>query len=101
MAKEVKIKIYGQEYRLRTDAKPEIIEKCANYLSETMTQVAGSDNSSTPQLRLVIFAAMNITAQLFECKKTKKEVINQVEAKTIAITEFIEDKISDIESSQS
>ena len=82
MAKEVKIKIYGQEYRLRTDAKPEVIEKCANYLSETMTQVAGSDNSSTPQLRLVIFAAMNITAQLFECKKTKKEVINQVEAKT-------------------
>ena len=36
MAKEVKIKIYGQEYRLRTDAKPEVIEKCANYLSETM-----------------------------------------------------------------
>ena len=85
MAKEVKIKIYGQEYRLRTDAKPEVIEKCANYLSETMTQVAGSDNSSTPQLRLVIFAAMNITAQLFECKKTKKEVINQVEAKLLLL----------------
>ena len=27
MAKEVKIKIYGQEYRLRTDAKPEVIEE--------------------------------------------------------------------------
>ena len=100
MAKEVKIKIYGQEYRLRTDAKPEVIEECANYLSETMKQVAGSDRSSTPQLRLVIFAAMNITAQLFECKKTKDEVINKVEAKTIAITDFIEDKIADIESSQ-
>ncbi len=100
MANEVKIKIYGQEYRLRTDAQPKVIEECANYLNETMAQVAGSDNSSTPQLRLVIFAAMNITAQLFECKKKKDEVINQVESKAIAITEFIEDKISDIESSQ-
>jgi cell division protein ZapA len=100
MANEVKIKIYGQEYRIRTDAQPKLIEECANYLNETMTQVAGSDNSSTPQLRLVIFAAMNITAQLFECKKKKDEVINQVESKAIAITEFIEDKISDIESSQ-
>jgi len=43
---------------------------------------------------------MNITAQLFECKKKKNEVINQVEAKAVAITEFIEDKISDIEASQ-
>ncbi len=100
MAKEVKIKIYGQEYRLRTDAEPKVIEQCANYLDETMNQVAGSDRSSTPQLRLVIFAAMNITAQLFECKKKKDEVIDQVESKAIAITEFIEDKIADIESSQ-
>ena len=100
MAKEVKIKIYGQEYRIRTDAQPKVIEECANYLNETMNQIAGPKNSSTPQLRLVIFAAMNITAQLFECKKKKDEVINQVEAKTIAITEFVEDKISDIESSQ-
>ena len=43
---------------------------------------------------------MNITAQLFECKKKKDEVINQVESKAMAITEFIEDKIADIESSQ-
>ena len=100
MAKEVKIKIYGQEYRLRTEAEPKMIEECANYLSDKMKQVAGPDDTSTPQLRLVIFAAMNITAQLFECKKKKDEVINQVEAKTIAITEFVEDKISDIESSQ-
>tara|TARA_Y100001970_G_scaffold106292_1_gene133241 strand:+ start:3705 stop:4010 length:306 start_codon:yes stop_codon:yes gene_type:complete len=100
MAKEVKVKIYGQEYMLRTEAEPKVIEECANYLSDTMKQIAGPNSSSTPQLRLVIFAAMNITAQLFECKKKKEAVIDQVEAKTIAITEFIEDKISDIESSQ-
>ena len=100
MAKEDKINIYGQEYRLRTDAQPQVIEECANYLNDTMNQIAGPNKSSTPQLRLVIFAAMNITAQLFECKKKKSEVINQVEAKAIAITEFIEDKISDIEASQ-
>ena len=74
MANEVKIKIYGQEYRIRTDAQPKLIEECASYLNETMTQIAGSKNSSTPQLRLVIFAAMNITAQLFECNKKKDEV---------------------------
>ena len=97
MAKEVKVKIYGQEYRLRTEAEPKVIEECANYLNDTMTQIGGSD-TSTPQLRLVIFAAMNITAQLFECKKKKDEMISQVESKAVAITEFIEDKISDIES---
>tara|TARA_B110000014_G_C20124866_1_gene598339 strand:+ start:3847 stop:4146 length:300 start_codon:yes stop_codon:yes gene_type:complete len=97
MAKEVKVKIYGQEYRLRTEAEPKVIEECANYLNDTMIQIGGSD-TSTPQLRLVIFAAMNITAQLFECKKTKEKMISQVESKAVAITEFIEDKISDIES---
>tara|TARA_B100001123_G_C14488221_1_gene701183 strand:- start:135 stop:437 length:303 start_codon:yes stop_codon:yes gene_type:complete len=98
MAKEVNVKIYGQEYRLRTEAEPKVIEECANYLNDTMTQIAGGNQTSTPQLRLVIFAAMNITAQLFECKKNKDKVINQVEAKAVAITEFIEDKISEIES---
>ena len=41
---------------------------------------------------------MNITAELFECRKKKDEVIDKVESKARAISEYIEDKISDIES---
>ena len=55
------------------------------------------DTSS--QLRIAILATMNITAELFECRKKKDEVINKIEAKAIAISEFIDDKIVDIESS--
>ena len=41
---------------------------------------------------------MNITDELFTYKKEKQKFIEKVESKTKAITEFIENRIDEIES---
>ena len=43
---------------------------------------------------------MNITDELFTYKKEKQKFVDKVEAKTLAITEFIENRIHDIEESK-
>ena len=95
----VTINIYGQEYTLKTSAKPEYYEKVSEYVNQKMKEFESAGIASGSQLRIAILASMNITAELFECRQKKDEVIHKFEAKAMAISEFIEDIISDIESS--
>ena len=95
----ITVNIYGQEYTLKTSAKPEHYEQVADYVNKKMKEVESAGIGSGSQLRIAILASMNITAELLECKQKKNEVIDKVEAKAMAISEFIEDKISDIEAS--
>ena len=64
-----------------------------------MEEIKASGIDDSQQLRIAILAAMNITDELFAYKKEKKKFVDKVEAKTIAITEFIENRIHDIEES--
>ena len=64
---------------------------------EKMEEIKASGIDDSQQLRIAILAAMNITDELFTYKKEKKKFVDKVEAKTIAITEFIENRIHDIE----
>ena len=95
----IKVKISDQEYALKTSADEDYIKKVAQYINDKMKEVETAGVDTNSQLRIAVLAAMNITAELFECKKKKNEVIEKVEAKALAISEFIQDKISDIESS--
>ena len=96
---KMEINIYGQKYALQTSAEPKIIREIEAYINEKMKEVEAAGVDTSSQLRIAILATMNITGELFECKKKKAEVIDKVEAKALAISEFIEDKISDMESS--
>ena len=93
----IKVKISDQEYALKTGADEDYIQKVAQYINDKMKEVETAGVDTNSQLRIAVLAAMNITAELFECKKKKNEVIEKVEAKALAISEFIQDKISDIE----
>jgi len=93
----IKVKISDQEYALKTSADEDYIKKVAQYINDKMKEVETAGVDTNSQLRIAVLAAMNITAELFECKKKKNEVIEKVEAKALAISEFIQDKISDIE----
>ena len=93
------VMISGQEYAFKTGAESKTIQAVADYINEKMKEIENAGVDTTSQLRIAVLAAMNITAELFECKKTKDQVIDKVESKARAISEYIEDKISDIESS--
>ena len=96
-SKVVKVKISGQDYVVRSAAGQKYLESVAKYVDEKMAEIKASGIDDSQQLRIAILAAMNITDELFTYKKEKKKFVDKVEAKTIAITEFIENRIQDIE----
>ena len=95
--KVVKVNILGQDYVIRSAAGQKYLEKVAAYVDAKMEEIKASGIDDSQQLRIAILAAMNITDELFTYKKEKKKFVDKVEAKTIAITEFIENRIQDIE----
>ena len=98
-SKVVKVNIFGQEYAFKTSADPAHIKEVAEYLNQKMHDIQDDFRvDSSSQLRIAIFAAINITSDLFDYKHKKYDIINQVEAKANAISEYIGDKIAEIES---
>ena len=98
--KVVKVDILGQDYVVRSAAGQKYLEKVAAYVDEKMEEIKASGIDDSQQLRIAILAAMNITDELFTYKKEKQKFVDKVEAKTLAITEFIENRIHDIEESK-
>ena len=98
--KVVKVNILGQDYVVRSAAGQKYLEKVAAYVDEKMEEIKASGIDDSQQLRIAILAAMNITDELFTYKKEKKKFVDKVEAKSIAITEFIENRIHDIEADE-
>ena len=96
-SKVVKVNISGQDYVVRSAAGQKYLESVAKHVVEKMAEIKASGIDDSQQLRIAILAAMNITDELFTYKKEKDKFVNKVEAKTIAITEFIENRIHDIE----
>ena len=95
--KVVKVNILGQDYVVRSAAGQKYLEQVAGYVDEKMEEIKASGIDDSQQLRIAILAAMNITDELFTYKKEKKKFVDKIEAKTIAITEFIENRINDAE----
>ena len=99
-SKVVKVTILGQDYVVRSTAGQQYLERVAKYVDEKMEEIKVSGIDDSQQLRIAILAAMNITDELFTYKKEKQKFVDKVEAKTLAITEFIENRIHDIEESK-
>jgi hypothetical protein len=69
-----------------------------NSFGRTLPAILAKSGTTNPaHIHPDDLAAMNITDELFTYKKEKKKFVDKVEAKTIAITEFIENRIHDIE----
>jgi len=94
----VKVKILGQEYVISTSADSRYIKEVAAYMNEKMEELKNSGiDANSQQLKIAVLAGMNITDELFAQKARQKKLIDTVEAKTIAITEFVESKINEME----
>ena len=96
--KVLKVKILGQDYVIRSSAGQKYLNEVSAYVNEKMEEIKASGIDDSQQLRIAVLAAMNITDELFSFKKEKQKFVNQVEAKTRSITEFIDNRIEEIES---
>ena len=96
--KVLKVKILGQDYVIRSSAGQKYLNEVSAYVNEKMEEIMASGIDDSQQLRIAVLAAMNITDELFSYKKEKQNFVDKVEAKTLAITEFIDNRIEEIES---
>ena len=96
--KVLKVKILGQDYVVRSSAGQKYLNEVSAYVNEKMEEIMASGIDDSQQLRIAVLAAMNITDELLSFKKEKEKFVNKVEAKTRAITEFIDNRIEEIES---
>ena len=97
----VKVNILGQEYVISTSADPRYIKEVAAYMNEKMEELKNSGiDANSQQLKIAVLAGMNITDELFAQKANQKKLIDTVEAKTLAISEFVEGKIDKMESGE-
>ena len=96
--KVLKVKILGQDYVVRSSAGQKYLNEVSAYVNEKMEEIMASGIDDSQQLRIAVLAAMNITDELLSYKKEKQKFVDKVEAKTLAITEFIDNRIAEIES---
>ena len=96
--KVLKVKILGQDYVVRSSAGQKYLNEVSAYVNEKMEEIKASGIDDSQQLRIAVLAAMNITDELLAFKKDKQKFVDKVEAKTRAITEFIDNRIKEIES---
>ena len=96
--KVLKVKILGQDYVIRSSAGQKYLNEVSTYVNEKMEEIKASGIDDSQQLRIAVLAAMNITDELFSYKKENQHFVDKVEAKTMAITEFIDNRIAEIES---
>ena len=96
--KVLKVKILGQDYVVRSSAGQKYLNKVSSYVNEKMEGIKASGIDDSQQLRIAVLAAMNITDELFSYKKEKQKFVDKVEAKTLAISEFIDNRIKEIDS---
>ena len=96
--KVLKVKILGQDYVVRSSAGQKYLNEVSAYVNEKMEEIMASGIDDSQQLRIAVLAAMNITDELFSYKKEKQKFVDKVESKTLAITEFIDNRIKEIES---
>ena len=97
---QIKITIFGQEYSVKAPADPTYIKKIAEYVDTKMREVQSGFSSTQSSNRIAILSAMNITDELFSYKKEKQKFVDKVEAKTRAITEFIDNRIEELDSNK-
>ena len=96
--KVLKVNILGQDYVIRSSAGQKYLNEVSAYVNEKMEEIKASGIDDSQQLRIAVLAAMNITDELFSYKQEKQKFVDKVEAKTLAITEFIDNRIKEIES---
>ena len=75
----VRVMIGGEEYTVRSDLPPEYTREVAAYLDEALKKVL-SQGTMVETHKAAILAALDITNELFQAKKSEREVAARLAA---------------------
>ncbi len=88
----VEIKVFGQNYTVKTDAGEEYIQEIARYVNEKMEEVL-KRTKSVSTLNVAILTALNIADDLLKEKEKRIALLREIETKSKDLAEKIDTKI--------
>ena len=93
-----KIKLLGQDYLIKSSESAEML-KIADYVNKKMQEVIDSGvDQNSQQLRIAVFACLEIAGELFLYKEKNKKILNKIEKKSEILIELIDNKLKETSS---
>ena len=90
-----KIKLLGQDYLIKSSESSEML-KIADYVNKKMQEVIDSGiDQNSQQLRIAVFACLEIAGELFLYKEKNEKILNKFEKKSKFLIELIDDKLKE------
>ena len=90
-----KIKLLGQDYLIKSSESSEML-KIAEYVDKKMQEVIDSGiDQNSQQLRIAVFACLEIAGELFLYKDKNKKILNKLGKKSKFLIELIDQKLED------
>jgi cell division protein ZapA len=87
----VQVNIFGSDYRVRGDADPERIRQLAEYVDQTMKEIAAAGRQVSP-LRIAILAAFNIADDLHRERAQREASGPAAEEKAARLLRLFDDE---------
>ena len=89
-----KITILGQDYLVKTNSSSNM-NKIVDYVNDKMSEATNSGmDINSQQLKIAVFACLEIAGELFEYKESKVKTLNKLESHTQLIIEEIDKKLT-------
>ena len=90
-----KIKLLGQDYLIKSSESSEML-KISEYVNKKMQEVIDSGiDQNSQQLRIAVFACLEIAGELFLYKDKNKKILNKLGKKSKLLIELIDKKLED------
>ena len=90
-----KIKLLGQDYLIKTSGSSNM-PKIVSYVEKKMQEVIDSGiDKNSQQLRIAVFACLEIAGELFLYKNNNKKKLNKLQKKSKFLIDLIDEKLED------
>jgi cell division protein ZapA len=77
----VQVRIYGEDYMMKSNAAPDYMKRVAHYVDEKMRQVSQGSNRLGLN-KLAVLTAVNLADELFRVRKELRELEEQQARRT-------------------
>ena len=91
-ANQLRVNIFGAEYVLKSDENQEYVIEIAKYVDQKMREIDRSQAISS-NLKVAILAALNIADELFQSKKYRERLLNQLGEESRKLNRSLEEAL--------
>ena len=89
MDTKIEVRIFGQTYQIKAGADSDHIKRLAQYVDEKMRDIA-SGTPTVDTLKIAVLAALNITEELFQLKRQKREGDKELERRAEKLNQILD-----------